>query len=116
MKKEARFMRIETEYGDIEITANAIRKMVYMSAIESAGPVNISAKNWLEKIFSSDESKIKVEEDEIGNIKVDLFLEVEYGVKLPEVANALIEKVQSELKTYLNCESVDVNVHFTSLK
>jgi len=109
-------VKFQTEYGEIEITVNAIRKLVYLAVLETYGPISIGTDSWFTRWFSSEEGKIKVEEDDYGHITVDIFVEVEYGTKVTEVARNIEENVLHKLRTYANIENVDVNVHIIGVK
>jgi len=56
-------MKIQTEFGELDITLNAIRKLVYLAILETYGPVSISTENWLSKIVGSEESRVKIQEE-----------------------------------------------------
>ncbi|MEN3043031.1 MAG: Asp23/Gls24 family envelope stress response protein [Fervidobacterium sp.] len=109
-------MKFQTEYGEVEITVNAIRKLVYLAVMETYGPISIGTDNWFSKWFSSEEGKIKVEEDEYGRISVDIFVEVEYGTKVTEVGRNIEENVKHKLSHFANCDNVEVNVHIIGVR
>lgn len=109
-------MKFQTEYGEVEITVNAIRKLVYLAVMETYGPISIGSDNWFSKWFASEEGKIKVEEDEYGRINIDIFVEVEYGTKVTEVGKNIEENVKHKLSYFANCENVEVNVHVIGVR
>ncbi|MCD6104367.1 MAG: Asp23/Gls24 family envelope stress response protein [Thermosipho sp. (in: Bacteria)] len=109
-------MKIQTEFGELDITLNAIRKLVYLAILETYGPVSISTENWLSKIVSSEESRVKIQEDEFGHVKVDTYVEIEYGTKISEVGRNIIENVKHKLREFAGCENVEVNVHVIDVK
>ncbi len=109
-------MRIVNEHGEIELSVQAIRRLVYFAVLESYGPVNIEAESFLGKFFSKEEEKIKVEEVEDGSVGVDIYLELEYGVKIPEVCKNIIDNVRHTLKEMGGVEEVTVNVHIIGLR
>ncbi|HOJ94304.1 MAG TPA: Asp23/Gls24 family envelope stress response protein [Fervidobacterium nodosum] len=109
-------MKFQTEYGEVEITVNALRKLTYLAVMETYGPISIGSDNWFSKWFSSEEGKIKVEEDEYGHINIDIFVEVEYGTKVTEVGRNIEKNVRHKLQYLANCENVDVNVHIIGVK
>lgn len=109
-------MKFQTEYGEVEITVNAIRRLVYLAVMETYGPISIGSDNWFSKWFSSEEGKIKVEEDEYGRINIDIFVEVEYGTKVTEVGRNIEENVKHKLSYLANCENVEVNVHIIGVR
>ncbi|AMW31931.1 Uncharacterized conserved protein YloU, alkaline shock protein (Asp23) family [Fervidobacterium changbaicum] len=109
-------MKFPTEYGEVEITVNAIRKLVYLAVLETYGPISIGSDNWFSRWFSSEEGKIKVEEDEYGHLKIDIFVEVEFGTKVTEVAKNIEENVVHKLSAFANCENPEVNVHVIGVR
>ncbi|QTA37124.1 Asp23/Gls24 family envelope stress response protein [Thermosipho ferrireducens] len=109
-------MKMQTEFGELDITLNAIRKLVYFAILETYGPVNISSDSWFSKLVSSEEGRVKIQEDEFGHIKVDAFVELEYGTKISEVGRNIIENVKHKLKTLAGCDNVEVNVHVIDVK
>ncbi|WP_448375198.1 Asp23/Gls24 family envelope stress response protein [Fervidobacterium sp.] len=109
-------MKFQTEYGEVDITVNAIRKLVYLAVLETYGPISIGSDNWFSKWFSSEEGKIKVEEDEYGHLKIDIFVEVEFGTKVTEVGKNIEENVAHKLKAFANCENPEINVHITGVR
>ncbi len=109
-------MKFQNEFGEIEVSVNAIRKLVYLSVVETYGPISIGSDNWFARWFSSNEGKIKVEEDEYGHLNIDVFVEVEYGTKVTEVARNIIENIQHKLKAFLDFENADINVNIINVK
>ncbi|ANQ53364.1 MULTISPECIES: Asp23/Gls24 family envelope stress response protein [Thermosipho] len=109
-------MKMQTEFGELDITLNAIRKLVYFAILETYGPVSISSDSWFSKILSSEESRVKIQEDEFGHVKVDAYVELEYGTKISEVGRNIIENVKHKLQNLAGCESVEVNVHVIDVK
>ncbi len=109
-------MKFQNEFGEIEVSVNAIRKLVYLAVMETYGPISIGSDNWFSRWFLSNEGKIKVEEDEYGHLTIDVFVEVEYGTKVTEVARNIIENIQHKLKAFLDCENADINVNVINVK
>jgi len=44
-------MKFQTEYGEVEITVNAIRRLVYLAVLETYGPISIGSDNWFQDGF-----------------------------------------------------------------
>ncbi len=109
-------MKKFTEYGEITITGHAIKKLVYFAVMESYGPVNIESDSFFGRLFGREEEKVKVEEKDNEEVIVDLFLDLEYGVKISEVARNIIDNVKHKLKELGGIDKVTVNVHITNLK
>ena len=102
--------------GELTITSHAIKKIVYFAVTESYGPVNIETDSFLGRIFGREEEKIRVEEREDSSVLVELFLDLEYGIKISEVARNIIDNVKHKLMELADISDVVVNVHITSLK
>jgi uncharacterized alkaline shock family protein YloU len=114
--KEVKKMKLQTEYGELDITIQALRRLVYLAVMETYGPVNISGESWITKWFGKEEERIRTEEDDFGHIKVDIYLELEYGLKITEVARNIVENVTHKLKTLGGCENAEVNVHVIGIR
>lgn len=105
------------EYGNLEISLKALKKLAYIATLQSYGPVNISSDSFFGKLFGEkEEERIKVEELDSGKIVVDIYIEVEYGVKVSEVAKNIIESVSHVMRNVGGCEDVEVNVHVTGVR
>ena len=109
-------MRKTLDIGEMEILPHAIKKLVYFAVMESYGPVNIESDSLLTKFFGREEEKIKVEEVGETTVQVDLFLDIEFGVKITEVARNIIDNVSHKLKELGGIENVIVNVYVTGVK
>ncbi|MEJ5229870.1 MAG: Asp23/Gls24 family envelope stress response protein [Pseudothermotoga sp.] len=110
-------MVVKLDYGELQVSLKALKKLAYIATAQSYGPVNISSDSFFGKLFGEkEEERIKVEELDTGKVVVDLYIEVEYGVKVTEVAKNIIENVTHVLKNIGNCEDVEVNVHVTGIR
>ena len=109
-------MKRMLEYGELELTMHAIRKLVYFAVMESYGPVNIESESFFGKFFGKEEERIKVEEKEDGKVVVDLYLDIEYGVKVTEVGRNIIDNVTHKLRELGGINEVKVGVHVTGVK
>ncbi len=110
-------MVVKLEYGDLEISLKTLKKLAYIATKQSYGPVNIASDSFFGKLFGEkEEERIKVEELDNGKVIVDLYLELEYGVKVSEVAKNIMENVTHILNTIGGCEDVEVNVHVTGIR
>ncbi|WP_448536199.1 Asp23/Gls24 family envelope stress response protein [Pseudothermotoga sp.] len=110
-------MVVKLEYGDLEVSLKALKKLAYIATLQSYGPVNISSDSFFGKLFGEkEEERIKVEEHDNGKVVVDIYIEVEYGVKVTEVAKNIMENVSHVMHNVGGCEDVEVNVHVTGLR
>jgi len=108
-------MTSKTEIGEINISINAIRTVVYKAMISTFGLVDVSVQNLITRFFGREEEKgVKITEKD-GKIQIDLFVILEYGVVLPKVARNLQENVFHEMKNMIGVEPESVNVHILGL-
>jgi uncharacterized alkaline shock family protein YloU len=110
-------MVLKLEYGDLEVSLKALKKLAYIATLQSYGPVNISSDSFFGKLFGEkEEERIKVEEHDNGKVVVDIYIEVEYGVKITEVAKNIMENVSHVMRNVGGCEDVEFNVHVTGVR
>ncbi|MCD6450257.1 MAG: Asp23/Gls24 family envelope stress response protein [Thermotogaceae bacterium] len=109
-------MKKTLDTGELEILPHAIKKLAYFAVMESYGPVNIESDSFLTKFFGKEEEKIKVEELDENTVQVDLFLDLEFGVKITEVARNIIDNVSHKIRELGGIEGVIVNVYVTGVK
>ncbi|MGQ9855372.1 MAG: Asp23/Gls24 family envelope stress response protein [Fervidobacterium sp.] len=111
-------MKFQGNCGEIEVTQKALKKIVYYSLTELSDKLNVSAKNWLQKVlnvFSSEESNLVITDDATG-VTIDLYVAVGYGINIPETFAVVKEKIVESFKKHLSVETVDVNMHVTEIK
>ena len=111
-------MKIKLRYGELEVSLHAIKKLIYLAVSESYGPVNIESNSPLNisKFFGKEEEKIHVEETGDRSIFVEVYLDVEYGVKIPEVARNTIDNIKHKLIELAGAEEVTVNIYVIGVR
>ncbi|MBS5937701.1 Asp23/Gls24 family envelope stress response protein [Clostridium sartagoforme] len=104
------------ELGNIHYSEEVLAKIVGLSTMECYGVVGMVSKNATEGLWElmrienlSKGVKLKVNEDKLV---VELFVMVEYGTKISEIANNIIQKVRYSVENFtgLKVSSVTVNV------
>lgn len=104
------------ELGNIHYSEEVLAKIVGLSTMECYGVVGMVSKNATEGLWElmrienlSKGVKIKVNEDKLV---VELYVMVEYGTKISEIANNIIQKVRYSVENFtgLKVSSVTVNV------
>lgn len=104
------------ELGNIHYSEEVLAKIVGLSTMECYGVVGMVSKNATEGLWElmrienlSKGVKLKVNEDKLI---VELFVMVEYGTKISEIANNIIQKVRYSVENFtgLKVSSVTVNV------
>lgn len=109
-------MTIELPRGKLEILPQALYSIVHAALMESYGLVGTKAQGLMKQIFSKEEEKgIKITEEE-RSVVVDLYIVLEYGVRIPVAVRNIQENVYHHLKKDAGCEDVEVNVHVVGLQ
>jgi Uncharacterized protein conserved in bacteria len=103
-----------TELGDIRIANEVVGIIAGLAATDVDGVAGMSggiAGGIAELLGRKNLSKgVKVEVGE-EQAAVDLFVVVEYGVRIPEIAYHIQENVKRAIETMTGLEVVEVNVH-----
>lgn len=106
--------RERNELGDIRIANEVVGVIAGLAAVEVNGVAGMSggiAGGIAEMLGRKNLSKgVKVEVGE-AQAAVDLFVVVDYGVRIPEVAWQIQENVKRAIETMTGLEVVEVNVH-----
>lgn len=104
------------ELGNVHYSEEVLAKIVGLSTMECYGVVGMVSKNATEGLWElmrienlSKGVKLKFDNDKLI---VELFVMVEYGTKISEIANNIIQKVRYSVENFtgLKVSSVTVNV------
>lgn len=104
------------ELGNVHYSEEVLAKIVGLSTMECYGVVGMVSKNATEGLWElmrienlSKGVKLNFNEDKLI---VELFVMVEYGTKISEIANNIIQKVRYSVENFtgLKVSSVTVNV------
>ena len=104
------------ELGNIHYSEEVLAKIVGLSTMDCYGVVGMVSKNATEGLWElmrienlSKGVKLKFDNDKLI---VELFVMVEYGTKISEIANNIIQKVRYSVENFtgLKVSSVTVNV------
>jgi uncharacterized alkaline shock family protein YloU len=100
--------------GKIIISQNAISKLAALAAMECYGVVGLVPARLGDRFLSilgkenlSRGVDVKIDGK---NVNVDLYVILQGGVKVSEVANTIISQVSYKLKKLTGIENIDVNV------
>ncbi len=115
-KREKNKQKYFTGLGWVEISPSAIATLASVATLQSYGVVGMAASNiadGISELLKLEEVNkgVRVEINEDG-IKIDLYIIVAYGVRIPEVAHNVMERVKWSLErtTGLNVKEINVNV------
>jgi uncharacterized alkaline shock family protein YloU len=100
--------------GKIEVSPKAISHLASRAAQRSYGVVGLASKHarpgWAELLRRDELSKgVEVSFQE-GRVVVNLFVVIEYGTRISEVARNIMSNVKFALESSLGVEVVQVNV------
>ena len=105
-----------TEYalGKVKIADEVVATIAGLAATEISGVAAMSggiAGGIAEKLGRKNLSKgVKVEVGE-KEAAIDLFIIVNFGVKIPDVASKIQENVEKAVQSYTGLKVVEVNIH-----
>lgn len=109
----------ESEIGSVKIADEVVAIIAGLAATEIEGIAGMSggiAGGIAEMLGRKNLSKgVKVEVGE-RQAAVDLFVIVDYGVRIPDVAWQLQENVKRKIETMTGLEVVEVNVHIQGVR
>lgn len=109
----------EESIGNIKISVDVVAKIAGIAATEIQGVSGMHtsfvegvAQKFGAKKSSSQGVKVDITEN-IANI--DLYLVVDYGVKIPELAWSVQESVKENVEAMTGLEVVSVNIHIEGI-
>jgi uncharacterized alkaline shock family protein YloU len=113
-------MTSETKHGKIEISPTAIASIASQAVLESYGVVGMASKNLkdgLVELLAPGISHRGVDvhlTDE--QIIIDLYVIIEYGTRISEVAHNIMSAVKFRVEKALGIPVTQVNVHVQGLR
>lgn len=112
-------MSENTGLGKVEIAPEVIEVIAGIAASEVEGLANMRgnfATGVVEKFGKKSHSKgVKVELTESG-ILVDVYVVLDFGVSIPDVAQKIQANIRQTLKTMTSLDISEVNVHVVGLQ
>jgi len=108
-------MTESTRLGKIEISPAAVASLASHAVLKSYGVVGMSSRN-LAQLLNRDSKrgvKVRIEDDEI---MIDLYVIIEYGTRISEVAHNIMENVKFAVEKALGVPVAEVNVYVQGLR
>lgn len=106
-------------FGNIYISHRVIATIAYHSCQQTYGVVGLAAKNFVQglsqAIVKDPLLGVEVTQD-ADSLVLDLYLIVEYGVRIKSVASSVAENVQYAIENTTGLEVKSVNVHVNGLR
>lgn len=110
----------ETKRGRIEISPTAIATLASEAVLESYGVVGMASRNLIDGISEMLQGErarrgVAVHMDD-DRITIDLYIIVQYGTRISEVAQSVMNRVKFTLEQTLGLPVQEVNVHVQGLR
>jgi uncharacterized alkaline shock family protein YloU len=111
----------QTDLGTIEISSTAIASLAEQAVLQSYGVVGLAERNrfesWRRGIMKSGQGRkgVLVTVADEG-VTIDLYLIIEYGTRISEVAKGVINRVKYSVEKTLGLPVLAVNVHVQALR
>lgn len=114
-------VKIKTRYGDIDISNDVIATVVGGAATDIYGIVGMASKNQIRDNLNTilkreNYSRGVVVRQEAGEIIVNVYILISYGVKLSEVGRNVQDQVTYNLKRMLGIDAKAVNIFVQGVK
>ena len=115
---------IKTIYGKVNIPKETIENLVKINLTDVKGLVG-SKKTIIKEITDILRGKIDNEDRNRRNIKVEvkkdgifinLFIVLKYGVRIPDIAWEIQNKIKKELKKQIEAENIEINIHVQGIQ
>ena len=104
----------EPSGGKIEVSPKAISHLAYRAAVRSYGVVGLASRHarpgWAELLRRDEVSKGVEVSFSNGRVIVNLYVILEYGTRISEVARNIMSNVKFALESSLGVSVVQVNV------
>ena len=111
---------MNTELGQITIADDVIAATAGMAATECYGLVGMASRtitDGIAELLGRDNIARGVEVDVEGDdVKINLYIIVEYGTRITEVANNVMDKVKYVLETTTGLRVSEVNVNVNGVR
>lgn len=111
--------RDELARGRIEVSPAAVATIANHATLNSYGVVGLASKNlvngWAQVLRPDSRRGVEVHIDE-DQIVIDLYVVIEYGVRIAEVARNIIDSVKFSVEKAVGIPITRVNVHVQGLR
>ncbi|MFX3618425.1 MAG: Asp23/Gls24 family envelope stress response protein [Sporolactobacillus sp.] len=113
---------MNNQFGQIEVSADVITKIAGGAAVDCEGIVGMASKNQLKDGFDELLKKenfsrgVIVRFDEEKNLFIDMYIIVNYGTQISDVAIHLQNKVKSALHHMLGLRAAEINIYVQGVR
>jgi len=108
-------MTESTHLGKIEISPAAVASLANHAVLKSYGVVGMSSRNLAQLLNRDSKRGVRVRVED-GEVTIDLYVIIEYGTRISEVAHNIMENVNFAVEKALGVPVAQVNVHVQGLR
>jgi uncharacterized alkaline shock family protein YloU len=120
LQAEEKVMTEETRLGHIEVSPAAIAGLAAAAVLECYGVVGLSRPalySRLAEVLQRDRRRRGIQVRVVDQqVVIDLYVVLEYGVRISEVAHNIMENVKFRVERALSVPIGEVNVHVQGLR
>jgi uncharacterized alkaline shock family protein YloU len=113
-------MSEETTHGKIEVSPKTISHIASRATQQSYGVVGLTSRHarpgWAELLRREEEYKGVVVKFSGGRVIIDLYVVIEYGTRISEVARNIMSSVKFAVESALGLPVVQVNVNVQNIR
>ncbi|ANB57029.1 asp23 family protein [Anoxybacillus sp. B7M1] len=114
-------IEMQTTYGRIEISNDVIATIAGGAAVDCYGIVGMASKNQIkdglsEILRKENFSKGVIVREEDGEVHIDMYIIVSYGIKISEVAHNVQTKVKYTLDKTLGLAVKSINIYIQGVR
>lgn len=114
-------IELQTKYGRIEISNDVIATIAGGAAVDCYGIVGMVSKNQIKDGISEilrreNFAKGVIVREENGEVHIDMYVIVSYGVKISEVAHNVQTKVKYTLDQTLGLSVQSINIYVQGVR
>ena len=115
---------ISTKYGKVYVSKETIEHLVRINIADIKGLVG-SKKTIMKEITDIFRGRENIKEKSEKTLKVeikndfiiiDLFIVLKYGVRIPDIAWEIQNKIKDQLKQEIEAENVEINIHVQGIQ
>lgn len=107
---------INLKYGYVNYSDEVLANLIGLSTMECYGVVGMASRNATDGLWElikgeSLKKGVRINSKD-NNLKIELYIIVEYGTKISVIANNIIQKIKYNIENYtgLKVSSITVNV------
>ena len=104
------------QFGDIVIAPRVLEKIIAIATAKVEGVYSLENKSVSDSLSKRSLGRgVYLHTEEDGQVSVDIYLYLEYGVAVPSVAVAIQKAVKDAVRDMADVELTAINIHVTGI-